>query len=103
MAHGGLAAFQRTEEVAGAHLAGFGDEAQKPESHRIGEGALSGRVELFDTKERGTFMDPAEENESGWAATAAGRWPLWDNFTLLLLLCGLLGVDWFARLMKGLV
>ena len=28
---------------------------------------------------------------------------LWSNFTLLLLLCGLLGADWFIRLFKGLV
>ena len=28
---------------------------------------------------------------------------LWSNFTLLLVLCGLLGADWFIRLFKGLV
>jgi hypothetical protein len=28
---------------------------------------------------------------------------LWNNFTLLLILCGLLGADWFIRLFKGLV
>src|SRR5262249_45136905 len=27
---------------------------------------------------------------------------LWQNFTLLLLLCGLLGIDWFIRLFTGL-
>jgi hypothetical protein len=28
---------------------------------------------------------------------------LWSNFTLFLILCGLLGTDWFLRLMKGYV
>jgi len=53
-------------------------------THRIGEGALSGRFELFDTTERGSRMNPAEENESGWAATIAGRWPVWDKLTLFV-------------------
>lgn len=53
-------------------------------THRIGAGAISGRFELFDTKERGSRMSPAEENESGWAVTAAGRWPVRDRFTLFL-------------------
>ncbi|HYD24034.1 MAG TPA: hypothetical protein VEB68_04500 [Croceibacterium sp.] len=50
-------------------------------THRVGEGALSGRIEVFDTTERGSRMSPAEENEDGWAATAAVRWPLWNHFT----------------------
>jgi hypothetical protein len=54
-------------------------------THQIGQGgALSGRLEMFDTDERGSRMDPAEENEDGWAATAAVRWPLWDKFTLFV-------------------
>ena len=53
-------------------------------THRIGDIAVSGRLELFDTTERGSRMVPAEENEEGWAATAAGRWPLWDKFTLFV-------------------
>ncbi len=53
-------------------------------THQIGAGAISGRFELFDTEERGSRMSPAEENETGWAATAAGRWPVWDRFTLFL-------------------
>ena len=53
-------------------------------THRIGSGAVSGRFELFDTTERGSRMTPTEENETGWAATAAGRLPLWDKFTLFV-------------------
>lgn len=53
-------------------------------THQIGAGALTARVELFDTKERGSRMVPAEENEDGWALTAAGRWPVADKFTLFV-------------------
>jgi hypothetical protein len=53
-------------------------------THQIGAGALTGRFELFDTKERGSFMNPAEENEDGWALTAAGRWPVLDKMTLFV-------------------
>ena len=53
-------------------------------TQRVGEGAMSGRVELFDTRERGSRMNPAEENETGWAATAAGRWPVRDMITLFV-------------------
>ena len=53
-------------------------------TQRIGPGALTGRFELFDTKERGSLMNPAEENEDGWALTAAGRWPVLDKTTLFV-------------------
>lgn len=53
-------------------------------TQRIGEAALSGRFELFDTKERGSEMVAADENESGWAATVAGRMPVWDKVTLFV-------------------
>jgi hypothetical protein len=53
-------------------------------THRIGQGAVSGRFEMFDTKERGSRMTHADENETGWAATAAVRWPLWDHFNVFL-------------------
>ena len=29
-------------------------------------------------------MNAAEENESGWAATVAGRMPVWDKVTLFV-------------------
>jgi len=50
-------------------------------SQQIGPGALSGRVELFDTKERGSRMNHADESEDGWATTLALRWPLWRSLT----------------------
>lgn len=50
----------------------------------VGAGAISARMELFDTKERGSRMNSAEEDESGWAGTAAVRWPLGDTFTLFV-------------------
>ena len=53
-------------------------------THQFGDLAVSGRVELFETKERGSRMDPTEEDEDGWAATVAGRMPVADHFTLFL-------------------
>src|SRR5687768_1031066 len=53
-------------------------------THQIGEIAVSGRFELFETKERGSEMVPAEENEDGWAATVAGRIPVMDLLTLFV-------------------
>ncbi len=54
-------------------------------THQIGPGgALTGRFEVFDTNERGSRMVPADENEDGWAATVAGRWPVADMFTLFV-------------------
>jgi hypothetical protein len=53
-------------------------------THQIGEIAVSGRFELFETKERGSEMVPAEENEDGWAATLAGRIPVMDLLTLFV-------------------
>ena len=50
----------------------------------VGSGAVSGRFELFDTAERGSRMVPADENESGWAATAGGRFPVMDHVTLFV-------------------
>ncbi|HET7816699.1 MAG TPA: hypothetical protein VFK58_03905 [Sphingomicrobium sp.] len=53
-------------------------------THNVGAGAISGRLELFDTRERGSRMNAAEEDESGWAGTAAVRWPVGDKFTLFV-------------------
>jgi hypothetical protein len=58
----------------------------------------------------GKVIDPARPET--WSANGEQKLPmvehlrtfdLWNNFTLLLILCGLLGIDWFARLFKGLV
>ena len=53
-------------------------------THQIGRAAISGRVEWFGTRERGSRMASAEENEDGWAATLAGRLPLMDQLTLFV-------------------
>lgn len=47
----------------------------------VGDGAITGRVEAFRTKERGSQMDDEAESEDGWALTAAGRWPLGPYLT----------------------
>ena len=45
-----------------------------------GRGQVSGRVELFDTRERGSRLSP-DESENGGAVTLAGRWRLSDMLT----------------------
>ncbi len=47
--------------------------------HDFGRVAISGRVDLFDTRERGSFMDNPGESEEGWAVTAAGRLTVTDQ------------------------
>ena len=58
----------------------------------------------------GNVVDPARSET--WPTPPEGELPtilqahtvdLWNNFTLLLVLSGLLGADWFIRLFKGLV
>ena len=46
---------------------------------------------------------PAPEGQAPPAVQQPHTADLWNNFTLLLVLCGLLGVDWLIRLFKGLV
>ena len=53
-------------------------------THDLGQGAITGRVEAFRTKERGSRMDQDAESEDGWALTAAGRWPLSDHVSGLV-------------------
>lgn len=43
--------------------------------------ALTGRVEAFGTREHGSLMDPALNNEDGWATTVALRHTISRNFT----------------------
>lgn len=69
-----------------------------------------GYLERLATMTGGKVIDAArpdtwpQPDESAAVSMPQTRvFALSDNFTLLLLLCGLLGVDWFARLMKGLV
>jgi hypothetical protein len=58
----------------------------------------------------GKWIDPGRPET--WPAPPEAELPtiaqsrtldLWNNFTLLFVLCGLLGADWFIRLSKGLV
>jgi hypothetical protein len=51
-------------------------------THETGPVALSGRFDLFDTRERGSEMERGE-SEHGWAVTGAGRLRLSDEAALL--------------------
>ncbi|MFL6845622.1 MAG: hypothetical protein ACJ8ER_12160 [Allosphingosinicella sp.] len=52
-------------------------------TQEVGPVALSGRLDLFDTRERGSEMSP-DESEQGWALTGAGRLHLSDQAALLV-------------------
>ncbi|HYE27337.1 MAG TPA: hypothetical protein VEA61_03770 [Allosphingosinicella sp.] len=52
-------------------------------THEAGRVALSGRFDLFDSRERGSEME-REESEEGWALTGAGRLRLSDEAALLV-------------------
>ena len=52
-------------------------------THTIGRGAITGRVEAFDTREHGSQMSPLE-SEDGWAATFAGRLNVTNNLTAFI-------------------
>ncbi|MBW8882147.1 MAG: hypothetical protein JF615_12230 [Asticcacaulis sp.] len=45
-------------------------------------GTVSGRIEAFDTRNRGSAVK-GDDDEKGWAATVAARWPLSVHATLL--------------------
>jgi hypothetical protein len=51
--------------------------------HQTGKATLSGRVELFGTRNKG-FVNPYENGENGWAVMAAAKYPLSDNFKILV-------------------
>lgn len=52
-------------------------------THDAGPVTLSGRIDLFDTRERGSQLGP-EESERGWAATAAASRKLSRHAQLLV-------------------
>lgn len=52
-------------------------------THRIGRVALSGRVDLFETRQRGEYVY-AEDGEQGWSLTAALDWRLTGQAELIL-------------------
>jgi hypothetical protein len=53
-------------------------------THQFGDIAASGRFEVFETKERGSRMVSADEDEDGWAVTVAARVPVADLLTLFV-------------------
>lgn len=54
-------------------------------THRLTDrAAVSGRIEAFGTRERGSEMSHEDESEDGWSWTAAARYTLTDNLTLFV-------------------
>jgi hypothetical protein len=51
-------------------------------TRQLAKGAVSGRIEAFDTRNHGSELG-SEDDETGWAATAAMRWPLMRHASLL--------------------
>lgn len=52
-------------------------------SRKIGEGGLSARVDLFDTRNHGTRLN-RDDDEKGWSLTGAWRTPLFDRAMLVI-------------------
>jgi hypothetical protein len=52
-------------------------------TRQFGPIAATGRVEAFETREHGSLMSAADNNEDGWAWTAAARVNLSSHITLL--------------------
>jgi hypothetical protein len=50
-------------------------------TRQIADGSVSGRIEAFSTRNHGR-MALADDNETGWAGTAAARWPLFHRATV---------------------
>lgn len=51
-------------------------------THQLSSGSVSGRIETFSTRNHGSAVT-SDDDESGWAATAAMRWPLMRHTALL--------------------
>jgi hypothetical protein len=47
-------------------------------THDTGPFALSGRLDLFDTRQRGEYVHP-DDNENGWSLTGAAAWHATDQ------------------------
>jgi hypothetical protein len=52
-------------------------------TRKFGESSVSARVEAFGTRDHGSFMG-RDENEDGWAVTAAARHPITPWATMLV-------------------
>jgi hypothetical protein len=51
-------------------------------TRQFARGSISGRIEAFSTRNHGSQV-VSDDDETGWAATAAMRWPLMRHATLL--------------------
>ena len=51
-------------------------------TRQLSKGSVSGRIEAFSTRNHGSRV-LSDDDETGWAATAAARWPLMRHATLL--------------------
>jgi hypothetical protein len=56
---------------------------------------------LIDPEDRGTW--PTDRQADAVAVEVTRSIDLWNNFSLVLLLCALLGLDWLIRLLRGYV
>jgi hypothetical protein len=52
-------------------------------THEIGPVALTGRMDLFETRQRGEYVHP-EDSENGWSFTGAADWHVTDQAQLML-------------------
>jgi len=52
-------------------------------THEVGPLALSGRLDLFDTRQRGEYVHP-EDAETGWSLTGAADWHITSQAQLIL-------------------
>jgi len=95
------------KSVAQATTAVEIEEARGEESDRGVDAVSLARIAAASG---GQVIDPARSETwpaaSERALATVARFQtidLWNNFTLLLILCALLGTDWFLRMFKGLV
>ena len=52
-------------------------------TRRLGDSSVSGRIEAFDTQNRGSIV-LSDDDEQGWAATLAGRRPLGEHASVIV-------------------
>jgi hypothetical protein len=52
-------------------------------THEIGPVALSGRLDLFDTRQRGEYVH-SDDDEQGWSLTGAADWHVTDQAQFIL-------------------
>lgn len=52
-------------------------------THEIGPVALSGRLDLFETRQRGEYVH-ADDGEDGWSVTGAVNWHVTDQAQVIL-------------------